>query len=103
VFRPCQKLVKSRKVMLIFLVVTILFVLTSTSTFEGLELNYVNAKNISNSSISINITNSTGDEKDMSRNSTVIDTETSLPPESDETGSIASLPGKCLGSALCPD
>ena len=102
-FRPCQKLIKCRKVILIFLVVTILFVFISTSIFEGLELNYVNAKNISNSSVSINITNSTEDENDMSGNSTVIDTETSLPPESDETGSIASLPGKCLGSALCPD
>ncbi|HJR85295.1 MAG TPA: hypothetical protein VJ772_08015 [Nitrososphaeraceae archaeon] len=24
-------------------------------------------------------------------------------PEDDESGGIASLPGKCLGSALCPD
>jgi hypothetical protein len=51
----------------------------------------------------INITNSTGDEKGISGNSTRIDTETSLPPESEDTGSIASLPNKCLGSALCPD
>lgn len=102
-FRPCQKLVIC-KVKLIFLFVTILLVSISTSIFEGLGLNYVNAQNISNSSTSpINITNSTGDEKNISGNSTVIDSETSLPPESDETGSIASLPGKCLGSALCPD
>ena len=102
-FRPCQKLVIC-KVMLIFLFVTILLVSISTSIFEGLGLNYVNAQNISNSSTSpIKITNSTGDENDISGNSTVIDSETSLPPESDETGSIASLPGTCLGSALCPD
>ena len=103
-FRPCQKLVKCREVMLIFLFVTILLVPTSISIFEGLTLNYVNALNISNSSTSQNnITNSTVNEKEISGNSTVIDSETSLPPESDETGSIASLPGKCLGSALCPD
>jgi len=90
--------------MLIFLFVTILLVPTSISIFEGLTLNYVNALNISNSSTSQNnITNSTVNEKEISGNSTVIDTETNLPPESDETGSIASLPGKCLGSALCPD
>jgi hypothetical protein len=51
----------------------------------------------------INITNSTSDGKGISRNSTEIDTETSLPSESEVTGSIASLPDKCLGSALCPD
>jgi hypothetical protein len=64
----------------------------------------VNAQNISNSStIGINITNSTGEEKSITGNSTGIDTETSLSPESEDNGSIASLPNKCLGSALCPD
>jgi hypothetical protein len=51
----------------------------------------------------INITNSTGDGKGIGGNSTAIDTETSLPSESEDTGGIASLPNKCLGSALCPD
>jgi len=51
----------------------------------------------------INTTNSTDDEKGISGNSTGIDTETSLPSESEDTGSIASLHNKCLGSALCPD
>ena len=59
---------------------------------------------MSNSStMGINITNSTDDEKGISGNSTGIGTETSLPPESGDTGGIASLPNKCLGSALCPD
>lgn len=58
---------------------------------------------MSNSStMGINITNSTGDGKGITGNSTAIDTETSLPSESEDTGGIASLP-KCLGSALCPD
>jgi len=86
------------------LFVTILLVSISTSIFEGLGLNYANAQNIPNSGTSLNnITNSTVDEKEISGNSTFRDTETKSPPESDETGSIASLPGKCLGSALCPD
>jgi hypothetical protein len=59
---------------------------------------------MSNSStMGINITNSTSDGKGISENSTEIDTETSLPSESEDIGSIASLPDKCLGSALCPD
>ena len=51
----------------------------------------------------INITDSTDDGKGISGNSTGIDAETSLPSESEDTGGIASLPNKCLGSALCPD
>ena len=59
---------------------------------------------MSNSStMGINITNSTGDGKGISGNSTGIDTETSLPSESEDAGSIAGLTNKCLGSALCPD
>lgn len=101
-FRTCQKLVKCRQDKLTLLFVTILS--GSISILGGTELNYVNAQNMSNSStMGINITNSTGDEKGISGNSTGIDTETSLPPESEDTGSIASLPNKCLGSALCPD
>ena len=101
-FRTCQKLVKCRQDKLTFLFFTILS--GSISILGGTEINYVTAQNISNSSTMwINITNSTGDEKGISGNSTGIDTETSLPPESEDTGSIASLPNKCLGSALCQD
>lgn len=64
----------------------------------------MNAQNMSNSStMGINITNWTGDGKGISGNSTGIDTETSLPSEIQDTGNIATLPNKCLGSALCPD
>jgi hypothetical protein len=78
--------------------------LGSISILAGTELNYVNAQNMSNSSTMwINITNSTGDGKGISGNSTEIGTETSLSSESDDNGIIASLPNKCLGSALCPD
>jgi hypothetical protein len=38
----------------------------------------------------------------MSRNSTAPNANDSI-LEDDESGSISSLPGKCLGSALCPD
>ncbi|MDW0233829.1 MAG: hypothetical protein QOC38_07675, partial [Nitrososphaeraceae archaeon] len=74
----------------------------SISILGCTELNYVNAQNMSNSStMGINITNSTDDGKGINGNSTAIDTETSLPSE--DAGGIASLPNKCLGSALCPD
>ena len=101
-FRTCQKLVKCRQDKLTFLFVTILS--GSISILGCTELNYVNAQNMSNSStMGINITNSTDDGKGISGNSTGIDTETSLPSESEDAGGIASLPNKCLGSALCPD
>ena len=100
--KTCQKLVKCRQDKLIFLFVTILS--ASISILGVTELNYVNAQNMSNSSaMLINITNSTGDGKGISGNSTGIDTETSLPSEIHDTGNIASLPNKCLGSALCQD
>jgi hypothetical protein len=102
VFRTCQKLVKCRQDKLTFLFVTILSGLISI--FGGTELNYVNAQNMLNSStMGINITNSTSDGKGISGNSTEIDTETSLPSGREDSGGIASLPDKCLGSALCPD
>ena len=101
-FRTYLKLVKCRQDKLTFLFLTILS--GSISILGCTELNYVNAQNMSNSStMGINITNSTGDGKGISGNSTKIDTETSLPSETEDTGSIASLPNKCLGSALCPD
>ncbi|MDW0243176.1 MAG: hypothetical protein QOD15_09205 [Nitrososphaeraceae archaeon] len=99
-FRTFQKLDKCKQDKLTFLFVTILS--GSISILGCTELNYVNAQNMSNSStMGINITNSTGDGKGISGNSTGTDTETSLPSE--DAGGIASLPNKCLGSALCPD
>ncbi|MDW0165178.1 MAG: hypothetical protein QN784_10610 [Nitrososphaeraceae archaeon] len=99
-FRTFQKLDKCKQDKLTFLFVTILS--GSISILGCTELNYVNAQNMSNSStMGINITNSTDDGKGINGNSTAIDTETSLPSE--DAGGIASLPNKCLGSALCPD
>ena len=101
-FRTFQKLVKCKQDKLIFLFVTILS--GSISILGCTELNYVNAQNMSNSStMGINITNSTDDGKGISGNSTGIDTETSLPSESENAGNSAGLTNKCLGSALCPD
>ena len=71
---------------------------------DGTEPNYVNAQNTSNSNTTlIDINNSTSDEKRISKNSTEVGTEASSPSEDEYTGGIASLPGKCLGSALCLD
>lgn len=97
-----KKLIKCRQDKLTFLFVTILS--GSISILGCTELNYVNAQNMSNSStMGINITNSTGDGKGISGNSTGIDTETSIPLRSEDAGNIAGLTNKCLGSALCPD
>jgi hypothetical protein len=49
-----------------------------------------------------NTTNTT-DLNGAGGNATVPDTQTDSLSEDDKMGNIASLPGKCLGSALCPD
>jgi hypothetical protein len=56
--------------------------------------------NTSNSNSTLN--NNTSILNNVSRNSTALNANDSI-PEDDESGSISSLPGKCLGSALCPD
>jgi hypothetical protein len=54
--------------------------------------------------IALNMTNTnTTDVNGTGGNTTVPDTQTDFVPEDDKKGDIASLPGKCLGSALCPD
>jgi hypothetical protein len=54
--------------------------------------------------IVLNMTNTnTTDVNGTGGNATVPDTQTDFVPEDDKMGDIASLPGKCLGSALCPD
>ena len=57
--------------------------------------NALNAPNMTN-------TNTT-DVNGAGGNATVPDTQTGSVSEDDEAGNIVSLPGKCLGSALCPD
>ncbi len=58
------------------------------SILGGPQIDYGNALDV------LNITNTT-DVNGAGGNTTV--------PEDDETGNIVGLPGKCLGSALCPD
>lgn len=54
----------------------------------------------SNSNSTLN--NDTSVLNRTSENATALDTIDSIPNDN-ESGSISSLPGKCLGSALCPD
>lgn len=52
----------------------------------------------------LNMTNTnTTDVNGAGGNATVPDTQKDFVSEDDKMGDIASLPGKCLGSALCPD
>ena len=52
----------------------------------------------------LNVTNSnTTDVNDARGNAAVPDTQTGSLSEDNETGNVVNLPGKCLGSALCPD
>lgn len=53
--------------------------------------------------ILLNMTTNTTDVNGAGGNATVPDTQKDFVSEDDKMGDIASLPGKCLGSALCPD
>jgi hypothetical protein len=64
----------------------------------GSQIDYGNALNVPN----MTNTNTT-DVNGSGRNATVPDTQTGSVSEDDEPGNIVSVPGKCLGSALCPD
>lgn len=61
-------------------------------------IGYGNALNVLNMT-NTNTTNVNG----AGGNATVLDTQTGSVSEDNETGNIVDLPGKCLGSALCPD
>ena len=68
------------------------------SILGGPQIGYGIALNV------LNITNTnTTDVNGAGRNATVPDTQTGSVSEDDKLGIIADLPGKCLGSALCPD
>ena len=68
------------------------------SIFVGPQNGYAIAVNV------LNITNSnTTDLNGAGANVAVPDTQRGSLSEDNETGNISSLPGKCLGSALCPD
>lgn len=76
-----------------------IFVLaTMISILGGPHIDYGNALNV------LNITNTnTTDVNGTGGNTTVPDTQNGSVTEDYERGNIVSLPGKCLGSALCPD
>jgi hypothetical protein len=81
--------------LLIFGLIFILSITNSTEITQAVTLPNIS---YSNSTINSNtsILNSTGG------NSTTPNISDSI-PEDEESGGIASLPGGCLGSALCPD
>ena len=71
------------------------------SIIDGTEMAHaVTLLNISNSNSTLD--NNSSILNNMGLNSTAPNANDSI-LEDDESGSIASLPGKCLGSALCPD
>jgi len=74
------------------------FLAAMMSILGGPQIGYGIALNV------LNITNSnTMDVYGTGGNARVPDTQTSSESEDNETGNIVNLPGKCLGSALCPD
>jgi hypothetical protein len=74
------------------------FLAVMMSILGGPQIGYGIALNV------LNITNSnTMDVNGAGGNSRVLDTQTGSESEDNETGNIVGLPGKCLGSALCPD
>ena len=79
--------------------ILILTVLTATIIILGNQLlSHGNALNVLNKS-NTNITDGNGG----GQNATAPGIQTDSLSEDNKTGNIASLPGKCLGSALCPD
>lgn len=87
---------ESKKMGSVILIVSLLAGMISTFGSAG--------SSYGNELISNNITNATSAGINNTRgNSTTSNTQTGSVPDDDKTGIIASIPGKCLGSALCPD
>lgn len=84
-----------RGILLIFGLLIMLSIINSTEIAQAVTL------------LNTSITNSTTNNTTSTQNSTADNSTTpnilDSIPEDDESGGIASLPGKCLGSALCPD
>lgn len=79
-------------------ILIISFLIAMMSIFGGPQISYGIALNV------LNTTNTnTTDVNGAGGNATVPDTQTGSMSEDYERGNIVSLPGKCLGSALCPD
>jgi hypothetical protein len=87
---------------LIKAILLILSLISMFSIFDSMEIAYaVPLLNMSNTNSILN-NNTSSTLNNMSQNSTAPNASDSI-PDDDESGSISSLPGKCLGSALCPD
>jgi hypothetical protein len=82
-------------ILLILSPLLMLYMIDGTEIAHGVIL-----LNTSNSNSTLN--NDTSIINNTTRNSTSPSAINSI-PEDNDSGSIASLPGKCLGSALCPD
>jgi hypothetical protein len=79
-------------ILIVSLLAGMISTLGSADISNGNELISNNTTNATNAGI-----NNTGG------NSTASNTQTGSVSDDDKTGNIASIPGKCLGSALCPD
>jgi hypothetical protein len=82
-------------IVLIFGLISMLSIINSTEIAQAVTL-----LNISNTNATMN--NDTSVQNSTDGNFTTPNILDSI-PEDNESGGIASLPGKCLGSALCPD
>ena len=82
-------------ILLIFGLIFMLFFINSTEVTQAVTLpNTSNTNSTTNSNTSV--------QNSTTGNSTIPNILDFI-PENNESGGIASLPGKCLGSALCPD
>jgi hypothetical protein len=79
-------------ILIIFVLAGMISILGDQPIGNGIALNVLNITNTNN----MNVNGADG-------NATIPDTQTGSGSEDNETGNIVSLPGKCLGSALCPD
>ena len=82
-------------ILLIFGLIFMLFFINSTEVTQAetfLDTSNTNSTTNNNTSV----------QNSTTGNSTTPNILDSI-PEDDASGGIASLPGKCLGSALCPD
>ena len=86
---------KIKGIVLIFGLISMLSIINSTEIAQAVTL-----LNISNTNATMN--NDTSVQNSTDGNFTTPNILDSI-PEDNESGGIASLPGKCLGSALCPD
>jgi hypothetical protein len=86
-------------------ILVIIILAATLSILSGAALSFVNTQNMSNpNTTGLNMINSTSDGNGTGGNAIASNTDTSAAlEEGDNMGRIASVPNKCLGSALCPD